>query len=68
MPQVPRSYPTDVCAVVLAAGWWSNAVATLAGCPIPVVAVKRYLYVTPQFEHRRVEHFPLVVSPGSGSI
>jgi len=48
-------------AVVLAAGWWSNAVATLAGCPIPVVAVKRYLYVTPQFRGRHVEHFPLVV-------
>lgn len=48
-------------AVVLAGGWWSNAIATLAGCPIPVVAVKRYLYVTPQFEGRRVDHFPLVV-------
>src|SRR5205085_6465034 len=48
-------------AVVLAAGWWSNAVATLAGCPIPVVAVKRYLYITPQFEARRVSHYPLVV-------
>jgi sarcosine oxidase subunit beta len=49
-------------AVVLAAGWWSNAVASLAGCPVPVVAVKRYLYVTPQFEGRRVSHFPLVVA------
>jgi glycine/D-amino acid oxidase-like deaminating enzyme len=48
-------------AVVLAAGWWSNHVASLAGCPIPVTAVKRYLYVTPQFRGRRVEHFPLVV-------
>jgi len=48
-------------AVVLAAGWWSNAVATLAGCPIPVVAVKRYLYITPQFEARKVSHYPLVV-------
>jgi glycine/D-amino acid oxidase-like deaminating enzyme len=48
--------------VVLAAGWWANAVAALAGCPVPVVAVKRYLYVTPQFESRRVSHFPLVVA------
>jgi glycine/D-amino acid oxidase-like deaminating enzyme len=48
-------------AVVLAAGWWSNAVSSLAGCPIPVVAVKRYLYLTPQFEDRKVSHFPLVV-------
>ncbi len=48
-------------AVVLAAGWWSRAVAERAGAPIPVVAVKRYLYVTPQFSPRRVEHFPLVV-------
>src|SRR5688572_1168694 len=36
-------------AVVVAAGWWSNPVSSLAGCPIPVVAVKRYLYITPQF-------------------
>jgi glycine/D-amino acid oxidase-like deaminating enzyme len=49
-------------AVVLAAGWWSNAVSTLAGCPIPVVAVKRYLYVTDQFERRSVARFPLVVA------
>ena len=48
-------------AVVLAAGWWSNAVASTASCPIPVVAVKRYLYITPQFERRDVTHFPLVV-------
>ncbi|MBL9085692.1 MAG: FAD-binding oxidoreductase [Planctomycetia bacterium] len=48
-------------AVVLAAGWWSNAVSSLAGCPIPVVAVKRYLYLTPQFDDRKVAHFPLVV-------
>ena len=48
-------------AVVVAAGWWSNPVASLAGCPIPVTAVKRYLYVTPQFGNRHVEHFPLVV-------
>jgi sarcosine oxidase subunit beta len=48
-------------AVVLAAGWWSRTVAERAGAPIPVVAVKRYLYVTPQFPTRRVEHFPLVV-------
>jgi glycine/D-amino acid oxidase-like deaminating enzyme len=47
--------------VVLAAGWWSRFVAEAAGCPIPLTAVKRYLYVTPQFEGRRVEHFPLVV-------
>lgn len=47
--------------VVLAAGWWSRAVAEAAGAPIPVVAVKRYLYVTSQFRTRRVEHFPLVV-------
>lgn len=47
--------------VVLAAGWWSRAVAERAGAPIPVVAVKRYLYVTGQFSRRRVEHFPLVV-------
>ena len=48
-------------AVVVAAGWWSNPVAALAGCPIPVTAAKRYLYITPQFTTRRVEHFPLVV-------
>jgi glycine/D-amino acid oxidase-like deaminating enzyme len=47
--------------VVVAGGWWSNAVSSLASCPIPVVAVKRYLYITPQFEARRVEHLPLVV-------
>lgn len=47
--------------VVLAAGWWSRGVAERAGAPIPVVAVKRYLYVTPQLTTRRVEHFPLVV-------
>jgi glycine/D-amino acid oxidase-like deaminating enzyme len=49
-------------AVVVAAGWWSNAVASLAGCPIPVVPVKRYLYVTDQFEGRDVTRFPLVVA------
>jgi glycine/D-amino acid oxidase-like deaminating enzyme len=38
-----------------------RAVAALADCPIPVVAVKRYLYVTPQFQGRKVEHYPLVV-------
>jgi sarcosine oxidase subunit beta len=48
-------------AVVLAAGWWTRAVAERAGVPVPVVAVKRYLYVSPQFPHRHVEHFPLVV-------
>jgi glycine/D-amino acid oxidase-like deaminating enzyme len=48
-------------AVVLAAGWWSGSVARLAGCPIPVLAVKRYLYVTPQFHGRDVRHYPLVV-------
>ena len=48
-------------ALVLAAGWWSRAVAERAGAPIPVVAVKRYLYVTPQLDPRHVERFPLVV-------
>jgi sarcosine oxidase subunit beta len=47
--------------VVLAAGWWSREVAERAGAPVPVVAVKRYLYITPQLATRRVEHFPLVV-------
>jgi sarcosine oxidase subunit beta len=47
--------------VVVAAGWWSRGVSELAGCPIPVAAVKRYLYTTPQFARRRVEHLPLVV-------
>jgi glycine/D-amino acid oxidase-like deaminating enzyme len=47
--------------VVLAAGWWSRAVAERAGAPIPLVAVKRYLYVTPQLASRRVEQFPLIV-------
>lgn len=47
--------------VVLCAGWWARDVAARAGAPVPVVAVKRYLYVTPQFRERRVEHFPLVV-------
>ena len=49
-------------AVVVAAGWWSRTVAELAGCPIPVVAVKRYLYVTSQLRSRQVGHFPLVVA------
>jgi len=48
-------------AVVVAAGWWSTFVTGLAGCPIPVTAVKRYLYITPQFKTRHVEHFPLIV-------
>lgn len=48
-------------AVVLAAGWWSRFVSALAGCPIPLVAVKRYLYITQQLDPRRVEHFPLIV-------
>lgn len=48
-------------ALVLAAGWWSREVADRAGAPIPVVAVKRYLYVTGQFAPRRVERFPLIV-------
>jgi sarcosine oxidase subunit beta len=48
-------------ALVVAAGWWSNAVSSLAACPIPVVAVKRYLYVTPQLR-RPVRHLPLVVA------
>jgi glycine/D-amino acid oxidase-like deaminating enzyme len=59
--EVGGEHAVETKAVVVAAGWWSNAVASLAGCPIPVVAVKRYLYVTPQFEGRRVSHFPLVV-------
>lgn len=58
---VDQRHTVRTRAVVVAAGWWSNAVAALAGCPIPVVAVKRYLYVTPQFEGRRISHFPLVV-------
>lgn len=58
---VDQRHTVRTRAVVVAAGWWSNAVAALAGCPIPVVAVKRYLYVTPQFEGRKVSHFPLVV-------
>jgi len=48
-------------AVIVAAGWWSTFVTSLAGCPIPVTAVKRYLYITPQFKNRHVEHFPLIV-------
>jgi glycine/D-amino acid oxidase-like deaminating enzyme len=48
-------------AVVLAAGWWSRFAAEAAGCPIPLTAVKRYLYITPQFTSRRVDHFPLIV-------
>lgn len=48
-------------AVVVAAGWWSRFVTALAGCPIPVTAVKRYLYITPQLQSRSVEHFPLIV-------
>jgi glycine/D-amino acid oxidase-like deaminating enzyme len=58
---VGGSHRIETRKVVLAAGWWSNAISSLADCPIPVVAVKRYLYVTPQFERRKVSHFPLVV-------
>lgn len=58
---VEGGHRVETKAVVLAAGWWSNFVAAAAGCPIPVVAVKRYLYLTPQLERRRVSHFPLVV-------
>ncbi len=59
---VNGKHAIETRAVILAAGWWSNAVASLASCPIPVVAVKRYLYLTPQFEGRKVSHFPLVVA------
>jgi sarcosine oxidase subunit beta len=59
--RVNGTHRIETRAIVLAAGWWSNHVASLAKCPIPVTAVKRYLYVTPQFRGRRVEHFPLVV-------
>ena len=55
------TYRVACDALVLAAGWWSRAVAERAGAPIPVVAVKRYLYVTGQFANRRVERFPLIV-------
>lgn len=58
---VDGSHHVATPTVVLAAGWWSNAIASLAGCPVPVVAVKRYLYVTPQLEGRRVSHYPLIV-------
>ncbi|MHC5012693.1 MAG: NAD(P)/FAD-dependent oxidoreductase, partial [Planctomycetota bacterium] len=47
--------------LVVAAGWWSHFVAALADCPMPLTAVKRYLYITPQFSSRNVQHFPLVV-------
>jgi glycine/D-amino acid oxidase-like deaminating enzyme len=59
--KVNGEHRIETRALVLAAGWWSNHVASLAACPIPVTAVKRYLYVTPQFRDRRVSHFPLVV-------
>ena len=58
---VEGGHRVETKAVVLAAGWWSNFVASAAGCPIPVVAVKRHLYLTPQLETRKVSHFPLVV-------
>jgi glycine/D-amino acid oxidase-like deaminating enzyme len=47
--------------LVVAAGFWSGHVSAMAGCVLPVVAVKRYLYITGQFAERRVEHLPMVV-------
>ncbi len=47
--------------VINAAGWWGNEVARMAGVEIPLVAVKRYLYLTNQLEPRRVSHFPMTV-------
>jgi glycine/D-amino acid oxidase-like deaminating enzyme len=47
--------------VVNAAGPWANAVATMAGAPIPVTPVKRYLYFTNQIYGAGVSRWPLTV-------
>ena len=47
--------------VVNAAGPWANAVARMAGSPIPVTPVKRYLYFTNQIYGAGVSKWPLTV-------
>ncbi|MEQ8768366.1 MAG: FAD-binding oxidoreductase [Planctomycetota bacterium] len=47
--------------VINTAGWWGNEVARMAGVEIPLVAVKRYLYLTNQLDPRKVSHFPMTV-------
>ncbi len=47
--------------LVNAAGPWANVLGTLAGCPVPVTPVKRYLYVTNQFAGRDVSRVPFMI-------
>ncbi|MEK7467720.1 MAG: FAD-dependent oxidoreductase [Planctomycetota bacterium] len=47
--------------VVNAAGPWANNLAKMAGCPIPVTPVKRYLYFTNQIYGHGVSKWPLTV-------
>ncbi|MCE9582174.1 MAG: FAD-binding oxidoreductase [Planctomycetes bacterium] len=47
--------------VVNAAGPWANTVGKMAGCPVPVTPVKRYLYFTNQIYGHAVAKWPLTV-------
>jgi sarcosine oxidase, subunit beta len=47
--------------VVNAAGPWANSLARMAGCPVPVTPVKRYLYFTNQIYGHGVSKWPLTV-------
>ncbi|MBI2920510.1 MAG: FAD-binding oxidoreductase [Planctomycetes bacterium] len=47
--------------VVNASGPWANTVARMAGAPIPVTPVKRYLYFTNQVYGAGVHRWPLTV-------
>ncbi len=47
--------------VVNASGPWANAVGKMAGCPMPVTPVKRYLYFTNQIYGHHVSKWPLTV-------
>jgi glycine/D-amino acid oxidase-like deaminating enzyme len=58
---VAGAHRVEAEVVVNAAGPWSNAVATLAGAPIPVTPVKRYLYFTNQIYGEGVPRWPLTV-------
>lgn len=47
--------------VVNASGAWANSVGKMAGCPMPVTPVKRYLYFTNQIYGHHVSKWPLTV-------
>jgi glycine/D-amino acid oxidase-like deaminating enzyme len=58
---VGGAHRIEAAIVVNAAGPWANAVATMAGAPIPVTPVKRYLYFTNQIYGEGVPRWPLTV-------